>query len=59
MIAPESLVCQKKGAEGEEEEARGQRKAGPTGTPMRSADSSIGQTWSGASEEWSSRKHGR
>ena len=43
IFDPNSLVRQKKGAQGEEEEeARGQRKAGSAGTPMLSADTPTG-----------------
>ena len=39
MFAPNSLVRQKEGAQGEEEEeAGGRRKAGSTGTPTPGAD---------------------
>ena len=59
MIAPNSLVRQEEGAEGEEKEAVGRRKGGPTGTPTPSADASPGPTWSGASDTKNMRKHGR
>ena len=45
MIAPNSLVRQKKRAEKEEKEKTvGRRKAGPTGTPTPGADTPIGPT---------------
>ena len=48
MIAPNSLVCQKERAHGEEEEeAASGRRAGSTGTPTPGADAPIGPTRSG------------
>ena len=45
MFALNSLVRQKEGAQGEEEEDAGaRRKAGSTGTPMSDADAPTGQT---------------
>ena len=51
MFTPKSLVRQKEGAEGEEEEEAGsRRKAGPTGTPTPGADAPTGSTQSGVSD---------
>ena len=48
MIASNSLVRQKEGAQEEQEEKAGsRRKVGLTGTPMPSADVPIGPTRSG------------
>ena len=49
MIASNYLVRQKEWAHGEEEEeeARGRRKGGPTGTPTPGADGPTGSTRSG------------
>ena len=55
-----SLVRQKKGAQGEEEEeVGGGRKADLTGTPTPDADAPIGPTWSRVSDARNRRKHGR
>ena len=48
MFAPNTLVCQKEGSQGEEkEEAGGWRNAGVTGTPTPGANAPIGLTRSG------------
>ena len=60
MIGPNSLVCQKEGVPGEEEEeAGGQRKGGSTGTPTLGADASTGPTRYGVSDARNRRKHGQ
>ena len=58
MIAPNSLVCQKKGAQGKEE-AADRRKEGQTGTLMPGADDPIGPSRSGVLDARNRRKHGR
>ena len=61
IFAPNSLVRQKEGAQGEEEEEAevgGRRKAGSTGTPTLGADVPTGPTQSGVSDEKNRRKHG-
>ena len=60
MIARNSLVRRKEGAQGEEEEeARGGRKAGSTGTPTPGADAPIRPSRLGVSDARNRRKHGR
>ena len=60
IFDPNSLVRQKKGAQGEEEEeARGGRKAGSTGTPTPGADAPIRPSRLGVSDARNRRKHGR
>ena len=60
MFAHNSLIRQKEGVQGEEEEeAGGQRKAGSTGTPTLGTDGPIGPTQSGVSDARNMRKHGR
>ena len=60
MIAPNSLVRQKEGAQGEEEkEVGGRRKEGPTGAPTPGTDAPTGPTRSGVSDARNRRKHGR
>ena len=60
IVAPNSLVLQKKGAQGEEEKvAGGQRKAGSIQAPMPGADAPTGPTQSGVSDARNRRKHGR
>ena len=59
MIAPNSVVRQKKGAQ-EEEEAEGQRKGVPTGNLTLGTDAPTGPTtWSGVLDARNRRKHGR
>ena len=54
MIVPNSLVCLKEGAQGEEEEEPGgSRKGGLTGTPTPGADAFTGPT------ARNMKKHGR
>ena len=57
MIAPNSLGRQKEGAQ--EEEAGGQIKVGPTGTPTPGADVPTSPTRSGVSVARSKKNHGR
>ena len=60
MFAPNSLVRQKEGAQGEEEEEAGDRsKASSTGTPTAGAGTPTGPTQSGVSDARNRRKHGR
>ena len=62
MFAPNSLVRQKEGAQGEEEEEAGDRsKASSTGTPTAGAGTPTGPTQSGVSDARNrrKRKHGR
>ena len=59
MTAPNSLVCQKKGAQGEEEEAGNRSKGGPTGTPTPGAGTPTGPTRSDVSDARNRRRHGR
>ena len=59
MFAPNSLICQKEEAQGEdEEEVGGRRKAGSTGTSTPGADAPTGSTQSGVSDARNRRKHG-
>ena len=55
MIAPNSIVCQKEGAQGEEEEVV----EGQTGTLTLAADGLTGPTRSGVSDVRNRRKYGR
>ena len=58
MIAPNSLVGQKEGAQGEEkEEAAGRRKRRPTGILTPGVDAATGPTRSGVSDARNRRKH--
>ena len=60
MFAPNSLVHQKEGAQGEVEEgAEGRRKAGSTGTSTPGVNDLIGPTRSVMSDARIRRKHGR
>ena len=60
MISLNSLVRQKVGLQGEEEEeAEGRRRAGLTGIPTPGVDAPIGRTRSGVSDKRKKRKHGR
>jgi len=59
MIAPNSLVRQKKGAQGEEEGAGDRRKRGQIRTPTPGADAPTDPTQSGVSDARSRRKHER
>ena len=59
IVAPNSLVRQKVGTQGEEEEeARGRKRAGSIGTPTPVADASTGPTQSGVSDARNRRRHG-
>ena len=58
MMAPNSLIHQKEGVQGEEE-VENRSKAGSTGTPTPGADAPIGPTRSGMSDARSRRKDGR
>ena len=59
MFAPNTLVRYKEGAQREEEEEGGRRKAGSTGTLTPGADAPIGATRTGVSAAKNKRKHGR
>ena len=60
IFAPNSVVHQKEGSQGEEEEeAEGLRYAGSTETPTPGADAPIGPTRSVVSDASNRRKHGR
>ena len=58
MIAPNSLVRHKKGAEGKEEEEAGDRRKGvQTETPTPGVDAPTGPVRSGVSDARNRRKH--
>ena len=57
IIALNSLIRQKEGALGEEEEAGGRKKVGPTGNLKPSADALTGPTLSGVSDARNRRNH--
>ena len=60
IVAPNSLVRQEEGAQGEEEEeAGGRRWVGSIGTPTPGADAPTGPTQSGVSDARKKRKYGR
>ena len=59
MFASNSLVSQKEGSQGEqEEEVGGRRKAGSTGTPTPGVDAPVGLTRSGVLDARNKRKNG-
>ena len=59
IVAPNSLVRQEEGAQGEEEEeAGGRRRVGSIGTPTPGADAPTGPTQSGVSDARNRRRHG-
>ena len=59
MVAPNSLVRQKEGAQGkEEEEAGGRRRIGSVETKTPGADAPTGPTQSGVSDARNRRRHG-
>ena len=60
MIAPNSLVHQKEGAQGQNEgEVGDRRKGNRTGSPTSGTDAPTGPTRSGVSDAKNMRKHGR
>ena len=61
IFAPNSLACQKEGAQGEEEEEAGDRKKGKTykNSETSGADALSGPSWSRVSDTRNRRKHGR